>query len=182
MTKSAIRTNILSIRNALPLAKIQEISMIIQKKVIESRYFQDAKIIHIYKHFGSEVRTDYIIKQALETCKIVVITQTLPKSQLKHWEIFIDTVYTKDKYGIDFPTQNCTEFDIKTLTKNDLVLVPLVAFDSENNRIGYGGGYYDRFLSQCLGYKIGLGYECQKVNKIEPQEFDVALDSVISEG
>jgi 5-formyltetrahydrofolate cyclo-ligase len=70
----------------------------------------------------------------------------------------------------------------------DLVLVPLVAFDSQNNRIGMGGGYYDRtfsFLKQNTNASrpklVGVAFECQRVERITPNPWDIRLLSVITE-
>ena len=64
----------------------------------------------------------------------------------------------------------------------DLVIVPLVAFDENGNRIGHGGGYYDRFLKKYpRAKKIGLAYELQKIDEVPAEPHDVPLDAVITE-
>lgn len=63
----------------------------------------------------------------------------------------------------------------------EIVIVPLVAFDGNCNRIGYGKGYYDKFLANYNGISIGFAYELQKVAKIEPESFDIKLDYIITE-
>lgn len=62
----------------------------------------------------------------------------------------------------------------------ELVLVPLVAFDDDHNRVGRGGGYYDRFLKKCVNArKVGVAFAEQKIDRIQTDEFDVKLDDVI---
>mgnify|MGYP001351085631 CR=1 FL=1 len=67
----------------------------------------------------------------------------------------------------------------------DILLVPLVAFDSELNRIGYGGGFYDRYIKKIKKIKkiitIGLAFSFQRVNKIQTNKFDIKLDFIITE-
>jgi 5-formyltetrahydrofolate cyclo-ligase len=64
----------------------------------------------------------------------------------------------------------------------DLMLIPGVAFDQKGNRIGYGNGYYDKFLAKCEGLKVGIGFDLQVVEKIEPiEEWDVKMDLVLTE-
>lgn len=64
----------------------------------------------------------------------------------------------------------------------DVIIVPLLAFDERLHRIGYGGGWYDRFLSkQPLAMLIGLGYDFQKVHELPIEEHDIALDMIITE-
>jgi 5-formyltetrahydrofolate cyclo-ligase len=64
----------------------------------------------------------------------------------------------------------------------DMVIVPLVAFDENRNRIGYGGGYYDTYLKSCKkAFKCGAAYEIQKHKKIVPEEHDLLLDLIVTE-
>ena len=83
-----------------------------------------------------------------------------------------------NKYGIPEPTSN------KIMYPN-IFLIPLVAYDEKLYRIGYGGGYYDRYLKKIKKRKkivtIGLAYSFQKVKKIPIKEHDMKLDFVITE-
>ena len=83
-----------------------------------------------------------------------------------------------NKYGIPEPVTNKISYP-------DILLVPLVAFDSEFNRIGYGGGFYDRYIKKIKKIKkiitIGLAFSFQKVNKIPSNKFDRRLDFIITE-
>ena len=81
-------------------------------------------------------------------------------------------------YGIPEPIS-------ERLVDPDILLVPLVAFDNELNRLGYGGGYYDRYLARTLKYKkiitIGLGYSFQKIKKLPINQHDMKLDHIVTE-
>jgi len=67
----------------------------------------------------------------------------------------------------------------------DVILVPLVAFDKRLYRIGYGGGYYDRYIEKFSNkkniLKIGIAHSCQKINKVPTNKFDKKLDIIITE-
>ena len=82
-----------------------------------------------------------------------------------------------NKYGIPEPAT-------KVITYPDILLVPLVAFDKKLNRLGYGGGYYDRFISKLSKkkkiIKIGLALSFQKINKVPINKYDQKLDYVIT--
>ena len=82
-----------------------------------------------------------------------------------------------NKYGIPEPTSNI-------VTRPNILLVPLVAFDNHFNRIGYGGGFYDRYIKKIKKEKkiitIGLAYSFQKVKKIPVNKYDIKLDFVVT--
>ena len=93
----------------------------------------------------------------------------------------------RNKFGIKEPESNCISIE----SKLDLVVVPLVAFDVNKNRIGMGGGYYDRKFEKLSTNEydiqnrepilIGLGFDCQKTEEIKTEKWDVKLTCVISE-
>ena len=82
-----------------------------------------------------------------------------------------------NKYGIPEPASG------KKIVPN-ILLVPLVAFDKNCNRIGYGGGYYDRYIKKIKKIKkiitIGLGYSFQRINQIPADKYDVKLDFIVT--
>ena len=83
-----------------------------------------------------------------------------------------------NKYGIPEPISNKIQYP-------DIIFVPLVAFDKDFNRIGYGGGFYDRYMAKFNKRKnfvtIGLAYSFQKVKKIPIDKYDMKLDYIITE-
>jgi len=83
-----------------------------------------------------------------------------------------------NKYGIPEPEQIKKVFP-------DIMLVPLVAFDKRLYRIGYGGGYYDRYIDKISNkkkiFKIGIAHSCQKINKVPTNKYDKKLDIIITE-
>jgi len=83
-----------------------------------------------------------------------------------------------NKYGIPEPEQIKKVFP-------DIIFVPLVAFDSRLYRIGYGGGYYDRYISKISNkknlLKIGIAHSCQKINRVPTNKYDKKLDIIITE-
>ena len=82
-----------------------------------------------------------------------------------------------NKYGIPEPISNVVKFP-------NILLVPMVAFDEDRNRIGYGGGFYDRYIKKLKRKKkiltIGLAYSFQKVKKIPTNNYDIGLDFIIT--
>mgnify|MGYP001986446874 FL=1 len=91
---------------------------------------------------------------------------------------------------VDFERQNRSEEDLMLLTQKkrelielDCALIPLLVFDSHGNRIGMGGGYYDKFFEnpKTRPLLVGIAYELQRTEKIIPQEWDVRMDMIASE-
>jgi 5-formyltetrahydrofolate cyclo-ligase len=179
MTKTELRKIALAKRNNLTKDQIENWSADICDKVIASKEFQNAKVIHIYKTFRSEVQTQKIIDSAFAAQKIVVLPETLPDKTMRHWKIYPNTIFENDSFGIPTPVENCEPFNEDKLTQNDLIFIPLVGFDSHNNRIGYGIGHYDRFLQNTNTGKVGLAFTCQKVEDFVADDWDIALDQII---
>lgn len=87
--------------------------------------------------------------------------------------------FKKNRYGIMEPDPEKSILIPKE--KIDVVLVPCVGFDESGTRLGHGGGYYDRYLKDCPAFKIGIAFECQKVEELEADEWDIPLDMIITE-
>ena len=176
MNKSKIRKKILSIRNKKYLSKIQIDAKVIYK-ILKKRNMKK-KIIGGYYPFNSEIDILEVLRK-FEKKKFII---TLPKIRKNNQMDFYDWSY-KDPLEIN-------EYGIpETISKKkrypDILFVPLVAFDKDNNRIGYGGGFYDRYISRIKKRKnfltIGFAYSFQKVKKIFVEKYDNKLDFVVTE-
>ena len=88
----------------------------------------------------------------------------------------LDNNIKKNLYNID----ECCNDDIIAIEKLDIIIVPLRAYDKNNNRLGRGKGYYDRILLKAK-YKVGVGYSIQCVNNIDIEKHDIRLDDIISD-
>lgn len=154
----------------------------IEDKILASDFFKEAASIMFYVSFGYEVETKKIIKQALIEGKEVVV----PFIEHKKLELLPSKItdFEKDivrgKYGIMEPRKRLVfNFEKKIL---DMVLVPGVAFDRAQNRLGRGFGYYDRFLSQLdeRTKKVGLAYDIQIEDALPVAAHDIPLDLVVT--
>ena len=182
MTKQDIRDQKLTARRNLTIDEVIDFSLDIATKLFDTTEFQNAQIVHIYKSTPIEVSTIEIINRCFELGKRVIVPKTKSNSKYtQHIEIFVDTVFEKLYFGVFVPMSNCKVFDLSDMSKDDLFVVPVVAYDSRHNRIGYGKGCYDRFLGSVKCHRIGLAFSCQKVDKIESEERDVRLHKVICE-
>ena len=152
-------------------------SKIICKKLISDEVFQNANVIFCFISFGSEVETKRIIETALSMGKRVCVPHTLGNHIMEANEITLQTEYRPDRYGIPEPTEQ----HIVEPSDIDLVVVPGLLFDRRGYRIGYGGGYYDTFLTKCSGTSVGVVFSEFIIDEIVPDEFDRAVDRVIDD-
>ena len=176
MNKSEIRKKILRIRKKNNFKNFnvnsQSILKVIKKKNIKGKIFGG------YYPFNHEINAI----QILEKFEKLNYTISLPKikkdSQMDFYYWSSKDPLTINKYGIPEPIS-------KTIKYPDILLVPLVAYDKNLNRIGYGGGFYDRYIQKIKKIKkiltIGLAYSFQKVKKIPINKYDIKLDFVITE-
>lgn len=179
-SKEEIRKKTLSKRNQLSEKDRVMFSRIIFNKLLESEEYKKADRIAVYYPVGSEVQTFEIIRDALINKKKVGLPRVINDDEIKFYQIMENSLeeveFTRGKYGIMENITSTAELD-----QIDLLIIPGVAFDDECNRIGYGKGYYDRFLGKNdIGYIIGLAFENQMVKYIPINELDQKVDCIIT--
>lgn len=178
MNKSDLRAKFKNIRNNINDADVLDKSEKIYNNLINTNLLQNAKCVFIYLAYGREVKTDLLLNY-LSANKVITV---IPKCDTKT-ETMIPVVYTENKnlkkniYGIN-EIDSTDEY-----TNNiDAVIVPGICFDKYGNRIGYGKGYYDKYLDNKNILKIGLCYdECLFDNKIPSMPNDITMDYVITD-
>ncbi len=175
MNKSEIRKKILNIRK-INNCKNQRINFKSLIKIIRKSKIV-GKVVGGYYPYNFEVDAKEILKK-LEKFDYNL---SLPKIR-KNYQMDFFQWSTKDpleinRYGIPEPVSDIIKFP-------DFLLVPLVAFDKNRNRIGYGGGFYDRYIKKLKKKKIfltiGLAYSFQKVKKIPITKHDIQLDFILT--
>lgn len=191
MTKDEIRKNILTKRNGLSKDEVLDKSRRIFEKLTDMSVYQKAQKVLIYASMSTEVITDDIIVDALSKGKKVFCPKCTDIKNGKMEFVRIDSLdqLVKGYFGIREPViKDDSEIygnigDNDGDTQNSVVIMPLVAFDDENNRIGYKGGYYDRFLERFADIStIALAFEIQRSFDIIPSEsHDIKPQIVITE-
>ena len=177
MIKTDIRKEYLVKRRKLSPEYVHKNSELIQNKIYNSKWYKNANVIMIYVSFGNEVETHDIINCALKSGKRVIVSVCTDGNTLIPVEITSLNDMIPNKYGILEPSV------IKKYTGNiDVVLVPGIAFDGAFNRVGFGCGYYDRFLSEYPDtLKIGLGFSDQICDEIETDDNDIPMDIIVTD-
>ncbi len=175
MNKAQIRKKILNIRKQKKIRKFTFNFDLILNKLQEKKV--QGKIIGGYYPYNYEID----ILQILEKFEKKKFNITLPKikknSQMDFFQWSMNDPLAINKFGIPEPISEKIKYP-------DVLLVPLLAFDKNFNRIGYGGGFYDRYIAKIRKRKkiltIGFAYSFQKVKKIPTNNYDIKLDFIIT--
>lgn len=180
------RRKILEKRKSLTATSIKQLAESIAGQLIYLPEVIEAQRIAFYMPHDNEVDATLVLKHELHLNKEFYLPALNEAHKtLSFYSANDPATLIKNQYGILEPDANiATPIDIKQL---DLVIMPLVGFDPEGNRLGRGAGYYDRSLatidmnSANRPTLLGLAYEFQKINAIEPAEWDIPLDIVVTE-
>lgn len=175
--KKAIRRYMRMQKEALTMLDVDRCSKRVTEKVINSQAFINAKVIYIYLEYNQEIITHGIMSKAWSMGKKVAIPKIIDGLMDFYYVESFDDVIPGFK-GIFEPFK-------PNLAKDDkvLMIMPGIAFDLHFNRIGYGGGYYDRYLNEHTDtefIKMALCYDFQIVDKIEPEAHDNRVDMLIT--
>tara|TARA_B100001063_G_C16714324_1_gene529810 strand:- start:386 stop:931 length:546 start_codon:yes stop_codon:yes gene_type:complete len=176
VNKSTTRKNILRLRKK-NYPKNINISFDYLLKILKSEGMK-GKTIGGYYPYNYEIDVIKILEKLEKKNYLVSLPKIKKNFQMNFFKWSTSDPLIINKYGIPEPSS----FFLKT---PDILLVPLVAFDEYLNRIGYGGGYYDRYINKVKKHKkiitIGLAYSFQKVKKISTNKHDMKLDHIVTE-
>jgi len=180
--KDDLRKRILALRRSQSIARVEIVSSLIQKRILFLPLFKNAKTILFYLALKDEVQTEELIRKALSLRKKVGVPLVDPerKQILPSWIKDIDQELTIGFRGILEPKKSCVRiFDSQKL---DLIIVPGVAFDLKGHRLGWGGGFYDRFLARVSGIVfLSPAFEFQVVDQVPYQDHDITVDYIVTE-
>ena len=175
MNKSQIRKKILKIRKQKKIKKFNFnfdlILSILKKKKVQG------KIIGGYYPYNYEIDILQILEKFKKKNFIITLPKIKKNSQMNFFQWSTNDPLAINKFGIPEPISKIVKYP-------DILLVPLVAFDKNYDRIGYGGGFYDRYIKKVKKRKkvltIGFAYSFQKVKKIPTNKYDIRLDFIIT--
>jgi 5-formyltetrahydrofolate cyclo-ligase len=173
MLKTQFRAAALHARDALEKVKRREKSRFILERLCGMSLVQSASVFFVYVSFSSEVETHGLIRKLLDEGKRVCVPCVDRESKQMRASLITSMAHdlAPGCFGILEPAPGCLHpVEVETI---DIVIVPGAAFTADGFRIGYGGGYYDRFLKNCPAVSIGIAFDMQVVGSIP---FDVRLD------
>ncbi len=173
--KKALRNVLKRQRDALPLEYKHTydawICTALEMLIIE----RNCKVVHTYLPMGSEIDISPLIENLLKNNITVLVPKTLKNRTLEHLVLKSLNELELGVYGTSQPKNG-----VVFTSEIDLILVPGLAFDNQNYRLGYGGGYYDTFLEQHpTAFKVGIFYPFQEVASVPKEKHDVCLDKIL---
>ena len=183
LQQGKIRARGLDARSNLSQVERERAAEIIAEKVVRSHWFQRVEHLACYLPTPDEVDTWAIIARAWRMKKRIFAPIVKKKHQLLFREITADTTLYRNRYGLLEPDRG----DLIAARKLDVVIMPVVAFDSSLHRVGMGGGYFD-FTFAFLKHRehllhpklVGVAFACQEVEKIPANPWDIRLFRVIT--
>ncbi|RLQ23475.1 5-formyltetrahydrofolate cyclo-ligase [Seongchinamella sediminis] len=177
LSKAVIRRDMRSRRRALPASKRQQAAEAVTRQLASLALWQRARRIAVYHANDGEIDPTPLVRDLRRAGKTpyLPIIQTDSSLRFAAWEA--DQPLIDNRFGIPEPGG-------KSLPASalDIILLPLVAWDLRGNRLGMGGGFYDRALESAADViKMGLAYDCQQLPALPSQPWDVPLDFVVTE-
>jgi len=175
MDKKALRRAIRERKRAMTEEEILRRSARLGELFADTRAYREAKTVYGYLPYNQEVRTVPMLERALRDGKRVAVPKVYGDT-MKF--IYLDDLsqVAKSDMGIPEPIADGPVAEDRTA----LVLMPGLAFDKEGHRVGYGGGYYDKFLTAEPDHPtVALCYEFQMLPRLDTEEFDIPVDLVL---
>ena len=175
MDKKALRREIAAQKKAMTSEQIRDKSARLAEAFFQTELYQTAKTLYGYLPYNQEVRTEPILEQALRDGKRVAVPKVYG-DEMRFLYIEDMTGIAPGSFGIPEPIADGPMAD----DPKALVLMPGLAFDPEGNRMGYGGGFYDRFLEDEPHHPtVALCYDFQMLPHLETEAHDIPVDLVI---
>ena len=188
LSPQAIRRSIREQRRTLPAGIHRRYSEAICRHIANSPHFRRAKRIALYLPNDGEIDLQPLISEAWSRNKRCYLPVLMPFHENQLWFAPLQPGerMVLNRFGISEPDRNW--YQMAKLWSIDLLLMPLVAFDNSGNRMGMGGGFYDRsfaYLRQRRSWRkphlLGTGFELQRVKELPHQPWDIPLHSVVTE-
>ena len=172
--KSELRKQVLQEMKAIPQKQKNTMDRALTDRLLHHPFYQEAKVIATYLSFPHEFQTQGLIDQALRDGKKVLIPKTYPKGRME-FVVYDPQQLVKTSFGLLEPQGNLEVVDTSQI---DLIHVPGLAFTTEGYRIGYGGGYYDRYLENFAGHSLSTIYPCQ-VQEFNSEDHAIPVQEVL---
>ncbi len=176
MDKGELRIKYLKLRKEVESK--DEKSLIITSRISTFEFYKNAKLIAVYSSLKDEVNTKDFILKALNDHKRICLPKVLNNQDLDFYEIKdLSDLKCHNSFGILEPNA----LDKVFKEEINLMIIPGISFDKKLNRLGFGKGYYDRYLKDYKNLKVGICFDEQITTLIPASKNDVKMDLVITD-
>lgn len=172
--KAELRKQVLQEMKVISQEQKQAMDQALTDQFLKHPFYQEAKVIATYLSFPHEFQTQGLIEQALKDDKKVLIPKTYPKGRMD-FVVYHPQQLVKTAFGLLEPQGDLEVVDASQI---DLIHVPGLVFTTKGYRIGYGGGYYDRYLKHITGHTLSTIYPCQ-IQDFSPENHDIPVQEVL---
>lgn len=178
--KKQLRKAMLQKRKELSESETAVKNSAITEKLLSLAKVQSAELILPFVSAKGEVGTREFIARCFDAGKTVAVPRCIDGSNMEFCVIHTFDDLEKGMYGIDEPKEYCEVIKAEN-AENSVLIVPALCFDTKGYRLGYGKGYYDRFISRYSGFTVGVCYSEFIADDIPIDEYDRCVDIVITE-
>ena len=172
--KKALRKQVLQELKFLSAEEKEVMDAWLTEQLLLHPFYKEAKTIATYLSFPHEFQTARLIEQAQKDGKTILIPKTYPHGKMD-FVVYKPEQLERNSFGLLEPQG---DFTILEPSQIDLIHVPGLAFNPSGYRIGYGGGYYDRYLSNYSGNSISTLYPCQ-IQNFQHEHYDIPVEEVL---
>lgn len=179
MDKKSLRKRLLEKRKSLDKTEKAKWDKIISDKITNSDYFKNAEQVLVFSSTDDEFDTKHIIECCKAQSKEIFYPLCTDKNgNMKFLRVDSNDDLVSGMYGIKEPKSTCEKY---VQQKNDLVIVPCLSADRQKNRIGYGKGYYDRFLKDFNGVSVSPCYDILLEDEIPTDKYDMQINIIVTD-
>ena len=179
MDKKSLRKRLLEKRKSLDKTKKTKWDKIISEKIINSDYFANAEQVLVFSSTDDEFDTKHIIECCKAQSKEIFYPLCTDRNgNMNFFKVDSNDDLVSGMYGIKEPKSTCEKYIAK---ENDLVIVPCLSADKQKNRIGYGKGYYDRFLKDFNGVSVSPCYDILLEDEIPTDKYDIQINIIVTD-
>lgn len=178
--KKQLRKAMLQKRKELSDSETTVKNSVITEKLLNLEKVQSADLVLPFVSAKGEVGTREFIARCFDVGKTVAVPRCIDGSNMEFCVIHTFDDLEKGMYGIDEPKEYCEVIRAED-AENSVLIVPALCFDANGYRLGYGKGYYDRFISRYKGYTVGVCYSEFITDDIPVDGYDRCVDIVITE-
>lgn len=177
MTKKEFRIKYLALRNGIPVSEKEKYDKMLTEKLLSMPEYKNAESVLLFANVGSEFDTGEIFKDSIKQEKNVYFPKCIDDSQMVFLRVCSENDFSIGKYNIPEP-QTLEKYTLNS--KSDLAVIPALAVGRDFSRLGYGKGYYDRFLNDFKGISVCPTYSLLLCDGVPTDKFDIPLNIIIT--